>query len=210
MAKALIYNQKGDQTGEVELSPALFEVEMNQSLLQQVVVAQQANSRLTLADTKTKGEVSGGGKKPWKQKGTGRARHGSIRSPLWKGGGVTFGPTTAVNYSKKVNKKVKRQALAMVLSEKAAEARVLIIDSLVYDKPATKSAASLMKKMKLDNRLLLVLEKIEEQTMKSFRNIDGVNVIAANSLNVYDIMKSKNVIFTSEALKESEKIYSKK
>lgn len=207
MAEAKLYNQQGEKVGEITLNPAIFEVEANANVIKQVVVAQLANGREVIADTKNKGEVRGGGRKPWKQKGTGRARHGSTRSPIWKGGGVTFGPTTDRNFTKKVNKKVKKRALFMVLSEKAQDVAVSVIEELNCVEPKTKKMAILLKKMGFGKKTLVVVGKADDNVIRSIRNIGEVDVMVANSLNVVDLLKSKNILFTKDALNTVETVY---
>jgi len=172
-----------------------------------------ANSRQVVAKTKDRGEVRGGGRKPWRQKGTGRARHGSIRSPIWRGGGVTFGPTTDRVFSRKINKKMKRKALAMVFSGKLRDNELIILDDLKIDKPKTKLMIDFLSKffknLGIGNyrSALLVLPKKEENVIRASRNIPKFNVIAANSLNVVDILKHKYLILLKDDLKIIEKIF---
>lgn len=208
MVKAKLYNQSGEDNGSIELNPNVFEIEVKGVLVKQVVDVILANRRQVLADTKDKGEVRGGGKKPWRQKGTGRARHGSIRSPLWKGGGVTFGPTTERNFTKKLNKKQRTKALFMVLSDKAAGNNIEVIEGLNIEEGKTKSLAKLFKKISFTNGLL-VLPKMEINVVRAISNLPGVNVITANSLNVYDSLNAKKVLFVKEALPEVEKFIKK-
>ncbi len=147
--KVKVYNTKGETVGEQELDPQIFGVKINPVVVQQAVVAQQANARAPIAHTKGRGEVRGGGKKPWAQKGTGRARHGSIRSPLWRGGGITFGPTKFRNFSIKINKKAKRAALLMALSDRAQDQKIILLDKLELEKPKTKIAFAVLQNLKL-------------------------------------------------------------
>ena len=210
MIKAKLYNQLGEEKGEAKLSPAMFDVKVNKTLIHQVVVAQMANARLVLADTLGKGEVRGGGKKPWNQKGTGRARHGSIRSPLWRGGGVTFGPKSDRNFTKKVNKKMKQLALFGVLTDKAASENVVVFEDLKFTAGKTKELATLLKKVNLINKGLLVIDSKDKDLIKVARNIKALNVLSADSLNVYDILKCKNLIFTETALKQAGEVYKSK
>jgi len=149
MAKATVYNQLGEKLKEVELNPKVFGLEIKPELIQQAVVSQQANRRQNLAHTKGRGEVRGGGRKPWRQKGTGRARHGSIRSPLWRGGGITFGPTKDQNYSLKINKKAKRKAILMSLSDKANNQKIILLDKLELDEAKTKKFFKILLNLKL-------------------------------------------------------------
>jgi len=149
MIKTPVYNVNGEKVSEVELNPKVFGLAVKPDLVSFVVIAQKANQRQVLAHTKNKGEVRGGGRKPWRQKGTGRARHGSIRSPLWRGGGVTFGPTKERNFSLKINKKEKRQALLMVLSDKAKHEKIILIDKLELDQPKTKKFFQILQNVNL-------------------------------------------------------------
>lgn len=207
MAEAKLYNQKGDNIGEINLNPKIFGIESNVDLVKQIIVAQLANKREVVADTKTRGEVRGGGKKPWKQKGTGRARQGSIRSPLWKGGGVVFGPTTDRNFSLKVNKKMKKKALFVTLSEKARETAVSVIEEISLAEAKTKNIANLLKKMGFGKKTLVVVNPKDEAVFRAGKNIAGVVITAANSLNVIDVLKNKDLLFTKDAIKIVEDVY---
>jgi large subunit ribosomal protein L4 len=209
MPKANLYNEKGEQIGDIELNPKIFEVTGKNVLVHQAVKAQLQSSRVVTTHVKDRGEVRGGGKKPWKQKGTGRARHGSIRSPLWRGGGVTFGPSADRNYELAINKKMKRKAMFIVLSDRAENAMISVMEKLEFQAPKTKKITDLIKKMGLAKKPLFIIEKMDQAVMKSVRNITGANLIVANSLNVVDLMKSSNVIFTKNALKELENVYLK-
>ncbi len=210
MAKAKLYNKIGEVVGEVSLIPEIFEVKANKELIHQAVVTQLANKRLVLAHTKTRHEVRGGGRKPWKQKGTGRARQGSIRSPQWKGGAVIFGPTKDVNFEKKINKKMKRKALFMVLSDKAKQEKIAILEKLELPTGKTKEMDAFMKKLALGKKTLLIIERMNKSIVNSARNLKNVEVISANSLNVYDILNYTNLLFTESALKKAEEVYLKK
>ncbi|NQT50039.1 50S ribosomal protein L4 [Candidatus Kuenenbacteria bacterium] len=209
MIKAKLYNQQGEDKGEVNLKPEIFEVAVKQDLVHQVVIALLANRRQILAHTKDKSEVRGGGRKPWKQKGTGRARHGSIRSPLWKGGGVTFGPTNQRNFTKQVNKKMRVKALFMVLSDKAKDSAILVMEKFELPEIKTKQIVELLKKIKLEKKVLFVIEKMDENIACSIKNIPKIDVISADSLNVYDLINSNHVVFTKDALKKIEEVYIK-
>lgn len=209
MTEVAVYNQEGLKTGEAKLS-ALFEAKLNRDVVQQAVVAQKANERHLIAHTKTRGEVSGGGRKPWAQKGTGRARHGSIRSPLWKGGGVAFGPRNDRVYKQKVNKKVKKLALQQVLSEKARANLILVIDSFSMEKPKTRVMEQLLQKLPLGSaRTLLVLAKNEKAVVAASRNIARIAATTAQDLNTVDIVSVKFVIFEKDALSVLEKMFAK-
>ncbi len=205
--KIKVYNLEGKAAGEVELPERIFNVPANEDLIHQVVVAQMANSREVIADTKDRGEVSGGGKKPWKQKGTGRARHGSTRSPIWKGGGVTFGPTTERNYSKRINKKMKAKALFMVLSEKFKEEKILVLDEIKLEKPSTKEMINSFDKLSIKTKALLALGEKNDNVLKSVCNIPNISVIASDSINVVDILKNDIFVVNKEGLKKIEETY---
>jgi len=207
MLKTKIYNQEGKESGEMELLEMVFGVELNDDLVHQVVVAQMANARQVLADTKDKGEVRGGGKKPWKQKGTGRARHGSSRSPIWKGGGVTFGPTTDRNFSKKINKKMKTKALFMVLSGKLKDEEIIVVDNLKINKTSTKEMKNIFKGLPIQGKVLLSLDKSDENILNSVKNIPKVSVLASDSLNVVDLLKNKFLVIDKKGIEKIEEAY---
>jgi len=207
MLKTKIYNQEGKESGKMELPERVFGVELNDDLVHQVVVAQMANSRQVLADTKDKGEVRGGGKKPWRQKGTGRARHGSIRSPLWKGGGVTFGPTTDRNFSKRINKKMKTKALFMVLSGKLKDKEIVVVDDLKINKTSTKAMKNIFKGLPIKGKVLLSLDKSDENILNSVKNIPGVSVLASDSLNVVDLLKNKVLVINKRGIEKIGEVY---
>jgi large subunit ribosomal protein L4 len=207
MPKTKVYNLEGKEIEKMELSDKIFSVKLNDDLVHQAIVAQLANSRKTLADTKDKGEVRGGGKKPWRQKGTGRARHGSIRSPLWKGGGVTFGPTSNVNFSKKINKKMKRKALFMALSSKLKDNELIVVDDLKLEKPSAKKMRDILKSLSIKEKVIISTDKKEENIIKSARNIPNVSMIASNSLNVVDLLKNKILIINKKGIRNIEETY---
>lgn len=211
MSKVKVYNLTGEVVGEQELNPSIFNVEVNPVVVQQIAVAQQANARKPWAHTKDRSEVRGGGKKPWKQKGTGRARHGSIRSPLWKGGGITFGPRSDRNYTKRVNKKMKQNALRMVLSDKLAEERLILVDSLDLPEVKTKQVVTALAKLpRKGYRSLFVLSKDTKNISLSARNIADVETTGAESLNVLDLMKAHTVIVPVSALESINALYAPK
>ena len=201
------YNQKGEKIGQTRLPKEIFKVPVNPDLVYQVVVSQMANRRIPGAHTKTRAEVSGGGRKPWRQKGTGRARHGSIRSPIWRGGGVTFGPTKAKIFKKKIPKKMKRKALFMVLSAKAKENLLLLLDSLKIEKPKTKIMAEIIKNLrsKIKNfkkgSVMITLSQKEENIILASRNIPNLQTIEARNLNVLDLLSFKYLLAPKEAIK---------
>ncbi len=201
MAKINLYNQVGSIVGELSLDATLFDVAPDTALVHEAVVAQEANSRQVLAHTKGRGEVAGTGKKPWKQKGTGRARHGSRRSPIWVGGGITFGPTNERNYSLKMNRKARRKALAMALSDKVVHNAFVAIDSLVLGDAKTKTVVSMLKKLPLvGKKTLVVLEPSNMAVVRATRNLPRVSTISANSLNVVDLLANDCVLTSKDAV----------
>jgi large subunit ribosomal protein L4 len=205
--KVPVYKMDGTTSGEMELDPKIFEVKVNGALIQQAVVAQQANSRVAIAHTKTRGEVRGGGKKPWRQKGTGRARHGSIRSPIWKGGGVTFGPRSERNFSLNMNAKAKQRALFMTLSDKAHNGKLIVLESLELPKIQTKAIANMLKSLKLNKTVLTVLMKQDPTLWKSARNLPKVTTAPVNSLNVVDVLQHDTLLIPKAAVEALGKIY---
>lgn len=212
--KVPIYNQTAEKVGEVELNSKIFGIKPSVHLLAEAVRIQLSNARKGLSNTKTRGEVRGGGKKPWKQKGTGRARVGSIRSPLWKGGGVTFGPRAQRNWALKINKKAKTKALFMSLSDKAKDNKIFIIDSIKLTAPKTKEFSKLLStfgdKAKLNAKQpLLLLPKNDDSLKRATRNIPNFKSSLATSLNVVDVMKADGLIMLKDSLGVIEKTYLK-
>ena len=207
MLKTKTYNSEGKESGEMELPERIFGVKLVDDLVHQAVVAQMANSRKVLADTKDKGEVRGGGRKPWKQKGTGRARHGSSRSPIWKGGGVTFGPTTDRNFSKRINKKMKMKALFMVLSGKLRDKEIVVVDDLKLEKTSTKEIKNVFGKLPVKGKILLSLDKSSKNILNSVKNISEVSVISSDSLNIIDLLKNKVLVINKKGIKKIEDTY---
>lgn len=207
MPKISLYNTTGKAVGELELSDAIFGVKPNPALVHEAVVAQRANKRRSVAHTKTKGEVSGGGKKPWKQKGTGRARQGSTRNPQWVGGGVAFGPRSERNFSVKFNKKAKRAALFMVLSDKVANKQLLAIESIPTEAPKTKTVAELIKKLPVGRSTLIVSPASNPMLMRMVRNLPNVKLVTANSVNIEDVLGYRSVAFLKDAVGAFEKLY---
>ncbi len=206
--KTAIYNQKGEKTSDIELSEGFFDLPWNADLVHQVVVSMQANMRTPVAHTKGRGEVSGGGKKPWRQKGTGRARHGSTRSPIWIGGGVAHGPTKEKDYSKKINKKMKKKAFYTTLSQKLRDNEILFLDKVDLAKPKTKEASAFLNSIskikgfenlasRRKNKALLALSKKSVETEKSFRNIPGMEISEARNLNILDLLTYKYLIISN-------------
>jgi len=196
------YNQKGESIGKIELPKEIFEVSVNPNLVHQVVLSQMANQRQISAKAKTRAEVRGGGRKPWRQKGTGRARVGSIRSPIWRGGGVTFGPTTEKVFKKKIPKKMRRKALFMVLSAKAKENLLLVLDKLEIEKAKTKAMAEILNKLflKKGSGLVVLLQK-DKNIIKATRNIPKTATMQAKDLNVLDLLSYKYLVMPKEAIK---------
>ncbi|MBU0546957.1 MAG: 50S ribosomal protein L4 [Patescibacteria group bacterium] len=210
-----VYNQHGEEVGTVLLPKSIFEVEANNDLIHQIAVSQSANRRRVIASTKDRAQVSGGGKKPWKQKGTGRARHGSIRSPLWRKGGVTFGPLKERNFTLTVPKKMKKKALFMILSAKASEKLIVVLDELKADKPKTKEISVLFKtlRVKIDNfkkgSTLMILPKADKNLYLSARNIDGLTISEARNINALDLLSVKYLIMPKQSIKAIEETFLK-
>jgi large subunit ribosomal protein L4 len=207
MPKISLYNTTGKAVGEMELSDAIFGVKPNPALVHEAVIAQRANKRRSVAHTKTKGEVSGGGKKPWKQKGTGRARQGSTRNPQWVGGGVAFGPRSERNFSVKFNKKAKRAALFMVLSDKVANNQLLAIESIPTEAPKTKMVAEMIKKLPVGRTTLIVSPASNPMLMRMVRNLPNVKLVTANSVSIEDVLGYRSVAFLKDAVGAFEKLY---
>lgn len=206
MPKAVLYNMDGKNLGEIELSEVVFGAEVNKALIHEAVVNYLANRRAGTASTKLRSEVSGGGRKPWRQKGTGRARHGSIRSPQWVGGGIVFGPKPR-DYSYSMPKKARRAALRSALSARAGEGKVSVVDSLSLAEPKTRVMVELFKNLGLDGKVLLVTEGKNDIIEKSVRNIQGVTFVEAKGLNVYDVVKHENLVVTQDALAKVEEVF---
>lgn len=203
MAKIDIHNVSGEKIGQYDLSEVVFSVEVNPEVVHQVMVAQQANSRQIVAHTKTRGEVRGGGKKPWKQKGTGRARVGSIRSPLWRGGGVTFGPRSDRNFSKNINKKLKNKALRMVLSDKVSENRLIMLDKLSLVDGKTSNLSDMISKLPVEKKMVLIsLAEKDDGLLRAARNLPKVGFISADSLNIVDLMKYDYLVVDQAAIEK--------
>ncbi len=193
------YNQNGEKVDQTLLPKEIFDIKINPDLIHQVLVSQMANKRRVIAHTKGRGDVRGGGRKPWRQKGTGRARHGSTRSPIWRGGGVTFGPTKNRVFKKKINKKTRRKALFMVLSAKAKEKLIIVLDGLKLEKPKTKEISKILKKIfpKKISAILAIFEK-DEKILRAGRNIPNFQIMEARNLNVSDLLSFKHLILTKE------------
>lgn len=210
MAKVKVYNLEGKELKEENLNPEIFDVEISGPVVHQAIVAGLSNRRVAIADTKDRSEVRGGGRKPWRQKGTGRARHGSIRSPLWIGGGVTFGPTKERNFSQKINKKSKRKALFMSLSDKVATGNLILVDELKLDEIKTKRMAEILSKLPTGRKVLVVIPESDEKLIKSIKNLSGVVVTRADNLNIYNIVDSDSLLMPIASIKKIEETYLKK
>ncbi len=203
--KVKVYNQKGEEVGETVLPKEIFGREINSDLIHQVAVCMMANQRLPWAHTKDRSEVRGGGRKPWPQKGTGRARHGSIRSPIWVGGGVTHGPRKEKKYGKKISKKMKRLALFCVLSGKLKDKELFVLDKLELKTPKTKLMAEIIKnlreKLLKKGRILIALPQKNEVIERATRNLPNVETIEARNLNVLDLLNHKYLILLKDSVK---------
>ncbi len=206
--EAKIYNQKGKETGSIALPEGVFGLKRNDKLVHQVAVSMQSNMRAGTAHTKGRGDVSGGGRKPWRQKGTGRARHGSIRSPIWKGGGVTHGPTSDKDYSKKINKKMRAKALFTVLSQKLKEEELFFVDAISLSEPKGKSAKSAIADLakipgaeklatRKRNALFVAISKKDENAERGFQNFSNIDLSDVRNMNVLDVLKYKYVIISN-------------
>ena len=205
MANVSVYNIEGKEVGSIELNDAVFGVEVNEHLVHMAVVNQLANNRQGTQSAKTRSEVSGGGRKPWRQKGTGHARQGSTRSPQWTGGGVVFAPKPR-DYSFKMNKKEKRIALLSALSSKVADNKIVVLDAFNLDEVKTKKFAEVMSNLKVD-KALVVIEGENKNVVLSGRNIPTVKVSASNEINTYDVLKYETLVVTKAAVEKLEEVY---
>lgn len=208
--KLKVYNLAGEESSELELSDAVFGVKIKPAVVHEVFVAQMNNQRESWADTKNRGEVRGGGKKPWQQKGTGRARHGSIRSPIWKGGGVAFGPLTDRNYKTKINKKIRRLAAKMCLSDKTASGALWAVEDFSFAEPKTKLFADLLKALPAKQKTFLVLTAGKDAAvLRMTRNIPRLATVRAEDLNIMDLINKQAIIASVAALKKVEALMQK-
>lgn len=205
--KVKVYNLEGKETGELELDESIFGVKVKPEVVHQVFVSQMGNQRESWADTKKRGEVRGGGKKPWAQKGTGRARHGSIRSPIWKGGGVAFGPLSERNYKTKINKNTRRLALKMCLTDRVKDGVFLVVEKMEFSEPKTKFFAKFLKALNIPRKKFLVLtaEK-DENVLRMAKNIKSADVSRAQDLNVMEILNTGAIITDKAGVKKIEKV----
>jgi len=215
--KTKLYNQSGEEIGTAQLPDEIFSVKINNDLLHQAIITFLANKRKPIAYAKDRSSVSGGGRKPWRQKGTGRARHGSIRSPIWKGGGVTHGPLKEKDYSKKMNKKARRKALFMALSSKVQDDQLMVVDSINLEKGKTKLMAEILNKLseKLNNykknkkkqdSILVIQADSDKNLNKAIRNLSYADTIQADNLNVLEVLSKKYLIILKEAVDKLKKI----
>ena len=205
MPKLALYKQDGTQNGEVTLNDAIFGIEPNENVVFDAIIMQRASLRQGNHAVKNRSAVSGGGRKPWRQKGTGRARAGSTRSPIWRGGGIVFGPTPR-SYSYKLPKKVRRLAIKSALSTKVIDQDLIIVDALNFDAPKTKEFAQVLKNLNVDTKVLVVVEDGNDFTMLSARNLPGVTVVATDNVSVLDVVSHNKMILTQTALTKVEEV----
>jgi len=205
MPKVALLNQNGSHVGEIELNESVFGIEPNQHVLFEAIIMQRASLRQGTHKTKIRSEVAGGGRKPWRQKGTGRARQGSIRSPQWRGGGTVFGPTPR-SYSYKLPKKVRRLAIKSALSSKVLDENILVLESLTFDAPKTKEFKSVLGGLSVEKKALIVTADLDENVALSARNIPGVTVVTADGINVLDVVNHEKLIMTKAAVEKVEEV----
>ena len=205
MANITLFKQDGSQAGEITLNDEVFAIEPNENAIYDVVIMQQASLRQGTHKVKGRSEVSGGGRKPWRQKGTGRARQGSIRSPQWVGGGRAFGPTPR-SYAYKLPRKVRRLALRSALSHKVAENNFIVVDELAFETPKTKLFQEVLNNLQVENKVLVVINKDNDNAQLSARNLPNVKVVDENNVNVFDLVNSEKVIITKAALSNVEEV----
>ena len=205
MANVSVFNMEGKEVGTIELNDAVFGVEVNEHLVHMAVVQQLANNRQGTQKAKTRSEVSGGGRKPWRQKGTGHARQGSTRAPQWAGGGVVFAPVPR-DYSFKLNKKEKRAALKSALTSKVQDSKLVVVDELKFDEFKTKNFVNVMNNLKVEKGLVVIAEN-DTNVVMSAKNVADVNTTLVNTINVYDVMKAKTVVLTKDAVAKIEEVY---
>ena len=205
MPTVATYNQSGVKVGEIQLNDAVFGVEVNEAVMHQAVVRQLSNERLGTHATKTRGMVRGGGRKPWKQKGTGRARQGSIRAPQWRGGGIVFGPVPR-SYAYKLNKKVRRLALKSALSTKVVANDIVVLDQLAFEAPKTKEMIKVLGALNITSKALVVTAEENAVVELSTRNIPGVKVLSVSQINVLDLLDATKLVITQDAVKKIEEV----
>ncbi|MDA7028272.1 50S ribosomal protein L4 [Bacillus sp. CLL-7-23] len=205
MPKVALYNQNGSTTGDIELNDAVFGIEPNESVVFDAILMQRASLRQGTHKVKNRSEVRGGGRKPWRQKGTGRARQGSIRSPQWRGGGIVFGPTPR-SYSYKLPKKVRRLAIKSALSSKVTENNLIVLEDLTFDAVKTKEMVAILKGLSIEKKALIVTADENETVALSARNIPGVTVVEANGVNVLDVVAHDKLVMTKAAVEKVEEV----
>ncbi|WP_391205628.1 50S ribosomal protein L4 [Psychrobacillus sp. L4] len=205
MAKVSLFNQTGASVGEIELNDKVFGIEPNESVLFEAIIAQRASLRQGNHKVKNRSEVAGGGRKPWKQKGTGRARQGSIRSPQWRGGGIVFGPTPR-SYSYKLPKKVRRLALLSALSSKVHEESIVVLEGLAFDAPKTKEFVKVLSGLSINKKALFVTADLDENVALAARNIPGITVVSATGINVLDLVGHDKLVMTKAAVEKVEEV----
>ena len=205
MPNVSLYNQSGSKVGEIDLKDTIFGIEPNNHILFEAIVMQRASMRQGSHKVKNRSEVRGGGRKPWRQKGTGRARQGSIRSPQWRGGGTVFGPVPR-SYSYKLPKKVRRLAIKSALSTKVLEENIIVLDALTLDAPKTKEMINVLKNLSVDKKALIVTEAIDDNIALSARNIPGITVVSAAGVNVLDVIAHEKLIMTKAAVEKVEEV----
>ena len=206
MPKVNVYNQLGEVVGDIELNEAIFGIEVNEHVVYEVVKNHLANRRQGTQSAKTRAEVRGGGRKPWRQKGTGRARQGSIRAPQWKGGGVVFAPKPR-SYRYSVPKKVRRLAMRSVLTSKVLEGELRVLDALTIDAFSTKKAKEILKNLNLETKTIIALSEGNEKIVKSFANLPKVETVVVDYMNVYDLLRFDNLVIVKDALSKIEEVY---
>ena len=206
MPKIDVYNIEGKKVSDIELADSVFGIEPNEKIVHSVLVNYMANQRQGTSNTKTRAEVSGGGRKPWRQKGTGRARQGSIRAPHWVGGGVALGPKPR-SYNYTVNKKEKRLAIKSMLSSKVLENELVVVENLPLKEIKTKEMARILNNLKVEGKAVILLPEKDEIVQKSARNIEGVKTLQVGTINVYDLLKHKNLVVTEDTVKKLEEVY---
>ena len=206
MPKVSVYNVEGKKVSDIDLKEEIFGIEPNEAVIHSVLVNYQANQRQGTQSTKTRSEVSGGGRKPWRQKGTGRARQGSIRAPQWIKGGIALGPKPR-SYKYTVNKKERRLAVKSMLSMKVLEQSLVVVDKLAFDEIKTKNMVSALNNLKVTGKTLVMLPEKDEKVQKSARNIEGVKTTLVNTINVYDLLKYNNLVVTLDTVKKLEEVY---
>ena len=207
MSKLEMLNLNGEKVKEIKINDSVWGIEPNDAVLHNAIVLAMANSRQASASTKTRDEISGGGRKPWRQKGTGNARQGSIRAPQWRGGGVVFGPTPNRNYSKKQNKKERRLALLSALSYKALDKELIVLENLNFETSKTKEMVNLLTSLNIrNNKVLVVVEELNDNIVLASRNLANVKLVTFNEVNAYDLVSADNMIITEAALVKLEEV----